>query len=223
MSQRTRAAGFSLLEVMVAIAILALSMGVIMEIEGHAIVKTNDAKAYTVATLLARGKILDVQQELEEDGYGDFMKVLDGDFEEEGFPDFRWAARVRKVEIPIPGSMPGEAGGRTAEGSGGMALGSLTPMLQSFSKVFEDAVREIEVQVLWSEGPYEQHVSVVTHIVSRELLRGGLSGAGLPAGMPGGVGMPGAPSGGKGSPSPSPTPSPRGGGGGGMPPAGTLK
>ncbi|MBN2359586.1 MAG: prepilin-type N-terminal cleavage/methylation domain-containing protein [Deltaproteobacteria bacterium] len=178
-TERHRGRGFTLLEVMVAVAIMALAVGVIAEIEGHAIEKTNDTKCYTVATLLLRGKILDVQQTLAEEGFGDFVKLLEGDFSEEGFPDFRWAARVRKLEVPIPTSAGGEQANQAVEGSGGLSLATLAPMLQNVGSVLENAVRELEVRVLWMDGKYERHVSVVTHVVSREALAAGMLNAGL--------------------------------------------
>jgi len=179
--------GFTLLEVMVAVAVMALAMGVMVEVEGHAIEKTNDAKYYTVATLLLRGKILDVQQTLREEGYGDFVNVLEGDFSEEGYPEFRWAARVRKLEVPIPSSAGGEKANQATEGSGGLSLATLAPMLQNVGSVLENSVRELEVRVLWMDGKYQRHVAVVTHVVSREALAAGMLNAGLPAGSASGL------------------------------------
>ena len=194
--------GFTLLEVMVAVAIVALSMGVIIEIESQAIAKTSDAKAFTIATLLARGKMLDVQQTLSEEGYGDFMKVLDGDFSEEGFADFRWIARVRKVEVPTPpiGSgmnTSGAAAGATSTGGAGpsMGLGMLAPMMQNVGKILENSVREIELRVLWKDGKYDRNIRIVTHVIDKQGLANGMQNSGIPgmSGMPGmsGGGLPG--------------------------------
>ena len=181
---RMRQRGFTLLEVMIAVAIVALSMGIIIEIESKAITKTNDAKMYTIATLLARGKILDVQQTLKEEGFGDFMKILDGDFEEEGFPDFTWVARVRKVEVPTPPTTGGDTQG--VEGGGGMSMAALAPMVQNLGSVLENAVREIELRVLWKDGAYDRDITIVTHVVSRDSLAAGLMNSGM-----GGGGIPG--------------------------------
>lgn len=193
-TRRQTSGGFTLLEVMVAIAIMALAMGVITEIEGHAIEKTNDAKAYVVSTLLLRGKILDVQQQLAEEGFGDFAKVLEGDFSEEGFPDFRWAARVRKLEVPIPTDVGGAKANQATDGSGGMSLATLAPMLQNVGSVLENSVRELEVRVLWMDGKYQRHVALVTHVISREALAAGMLNAGLSTGS-----IPGLPTGATGS------------------------
>jgi prepilin-type N-terminal cleavage/methylation domain-containing protein len=187
--------GFTLLEVMIAVAIVALAMGVVIEIETHAIDKTMDTRSYTIATLLARGKILDVQQTLAEEGFGDFAKVFDGTFEEEGFPEFTWIARARKVEVPTPASL-GSGGGEAVEGSGGLSLATLAPLVQNLGSVLENAVREIEVRVLWKDGEYDRHVSVVTHVVSKDMLAAGLLNSGLPGagggGLPAGLVPPGS-------------------------------
>ncbi|MCB9652585.1 MAG: prepilin-type N-terminal cleavage/methylation domain-containing protein [Deltaproteobacteria bacterium] len=98
---RPRAIGFTLLEVMVAMAILALSLTAIAGINAAGFANSNYAKYVTVATLLARSKMIDVEEELRKDGFPDSDKVFDGDFEKEGYPGFRFVATSRKVEMDI--------------------------------------------------------------------------------------------------------------------------
>lgn len=95
------ARGFSLLEVMVAIAVLALSITAMAAINANSFEASNYARGVTVATLLARSKMLDIEQELQKDGFGSDEKTFDGDFSEEGFPGVTWRAVARPVEIDI--------------------------------------------------------------------------------------------------------------------------
>src|SRR5207245_3310359 len=52
------------------------------------------AKQLSAATLLARGKMLDVEQKMLADGPPTDDTQLDGDFTDEGFPSFKWRAEI---------------------------------------------------------------------------------------------------------------------------------
>jgi general secretion pathway protein I len=93
--------GFTLLEVMVALSILALALVAIAGINANSFEESNYAKHLTVATLLARSKMIDVEEELRKDGFGDDEKSFDGDFSEEGYSSIRWKAVARPVEIDV--------------------------------------------------------------------------------------------------------------------------
>ena len=60
--------GFTLLEVVVALAILGVSLMAIFDINAQAVAKHVYAKKLTVATLLARSKMIDLEQELYDQG-----------------------------------------------------------------------------------------------------------------------------------------------------------
>lgn len=93
--------GFTLLEVMVALSILALALVAIAGINANSFESSNYAKHITVATLLARSKMIDIEEELRKDGFGSDAKTWDGDFSEEGYPGMRWKAVARPVEIDV--------------------------------------------------------------------------------------------------------------------------
>ena len=96
------ARGFTLLEVMVAMAILAISLVALSEINAGAIAMHSYAKKLNVATMLARQKMLDVETELDEKGLpseGENISDNEGTFEDQGFPQYKW-----KVEVIAPKS-----------------------------------------------------------------------------------------------------------------------
>jgi general secretion pathway protein I len=89
----------------------------------------NHAKLMTAATFLAREKMVDIEDQLYEKGFGEFDKESSGTFDDKGFARFTWKAIVDKVELPsteqlqtvLTGaqqSVQQAAGGATA-GSGG--------------------------------------------------------------------------------------------------------
>lgn len=103
--------GFTLLEVMVAVAMLALSLTAMAAINANSFEASNYARGVTVATLLARSKMLDIERELQKDGFGSNDKTFDGDFSEEGFPGVTWRAVARPVDIDITPLVEGFLGG----------------------------------------------------------------------------------------------------------------
>ena len=98
---RWRRRAFTLLEVMVALAILGLALTAIAGIDAVSFESSNYAKHITVATLLARSKMIDVEEEIRKDGFSDSDKEYDGDFEKEGYPGITFVASVRKVELDV--------------------------------------------------------------------------------------------------------------------------
>src|SRR5262249_15072909 len=72
---------------------------------------SNYARWVTVATLLARSKMIDVEELLRKDGLGDSDKEYNGDFSEEGYPSLSWTATCRKVEVDVGQLIGGLFGG----------------------------------------------------------------------------------------------------------------
>ena len=87
--------GFTLLEVMVALAIIALAVVTYVHSQNTSIALLNESKNVTVATLLAQGRMVvlessDVPSSLEREGI----------FDEPEYAAFRWKERV--VSTPLP-------------------------------------------------------------------------------------------------------------------------
>lgn len=93
--------GFTLLEVMVSLSILALAFVAIAGIQANSFESSNYARRITVATMLARSKMLDLELMLQDDGFSTSDKEESGDFSEEGYSDLRWTATIRKIEVDV--------------------------------------------------------------------------------------------------------------------------
>lgn len=114
---RVPARGFTLLEVMVSLSILALSLTAIAGINANSFNASNYAKYVTVATLLARSKMLDIEEQLRKDGFGDDDKEYSGDFDEEGYSGIEWVATCRRVEVDVNQLLGGLFGGEVSSES----------------------------------------------------------------------------------------------------------
>jgi general secretion pathway protein I len=93
--------GFTLLEVMVAMAILAMSLVAVLEVVGGALRAHERTRALELATTLARGKLAEVEARFETDGFRDFDESYDGSFEEEGHPEVKWILTTVKPGVEL--------------------------------------------------------------------------------------------------------------------------
>ena len=113
--------GFTLLEVMISLAILAIGLVAISDLNGGAVAMHAYARRATEATLLLKGKMLDLEDQLSKDGFHDFNDEKHGSFDDEGAPDFSWKAEIIKPDIQLdPAQLLGMlgVGGSGSKGSG---------------------------------------------------------------------------------------------------------
>lgn len=96
-----RAAGFTLLEVMIALSILAVALVAISNLNGGAVAMHAYSRRATEATLLLRGKMLDVEDDLQKNGFSDFNDEKHGDFSSEGAAGYAWSAEILKPDVQL--------------------------------------------------------------------------------------------------------------------------
>jgi general secretion pathway protein I len=95
--------GFTLLEVMVALALLAAAFMALADLGGNALRNYGYARDLTTATLLARGKMAELEDKFEDEGFKDFDQEAEGDFADQGRPEYRWQAKVSKPTADLKG------------------------------------------------------------------------------------------------------------------------
>jgi general secretion pathway protein I len=152
-SSRRGTRGFTLLEMMVALSILATSYVALMQAEAGAIRMSTYGKQLTIATFLAQAKLEEVEEKLTREGFPDMDDTDDGNFEEQGFPSFRWKLEVNKVELPIGEVLnqllsnmggEGEEGEKGEKGEGGSGLaGMLGGLGQELDGATADKLSEL--------------------------------------------------------------------------------
>ncbi len=93
--------GFTLLEMMVALGILAVAYVSLMEAASGSMRLSTYGKQITIATFLAQSKMEEEEERLTREGFPDMDDTQEGNFEELGYPSFKWVLQVNKVELPI--------------------------------------------------------------------------------------------------------------------------
>jgi general secretion pathway protein I len=143
--------GFTLLEVVVALAILGLALLAIFDMNAGAVASHAYAKRLTVATMLARSKMTDIEQELYDKGFDIDDREISGDFRGEGWEAYTWKAQIlapRTTEVSpdklieslfnLPPGANGVAGlaallGSGRDGGTGGATGGISQQLSQYS------------------------------------------------------------------------------------------
>jgi general secretion pathway protein I len=124
MSRPSRS-GFTLLEVMISLAILAVSLVAISGLTGGAVAMEAYSRRATEATLLLRAKMNDLEDQLHKDGFSDFDDEKRGTFDEEGAPAYAWRAEILKPDVQLDASQllgllgvgPSNTGGTSPSGN----------------------------------------------------------------------------------------------------------
>jgi general secretion pathway protein I len=187
--------GFTLLEVMVAVAILALALTAIFASQAGSIKVAHRARKTTMAALLARCKMGEIEEQIFEEGFPALeLSGEDGCCEDAEVDGFTCDWVVESVVLPEPGlgedeedPMAAAAGAAGAEGepptaesveamlggdaAGGMGGDMLTEMALSYAypilkPALEQQVRRAKVTVFWHEGDREHSFDVVQYLVA---------------------------------------------------------
>lgn len=203
--EATRQGGFTLLEVMVALAILASSLVVLLQIATNDVRATNHGKLMTAATFLARGKMVAIETFILEEGFVDTDQTDDGTFDEQGFPQFRWETLIERVELPPNLTAATEAAAGDIASSNdpmqaitGLVGGMMSTFIEPIRAGLQESVRRVTLKVTWDEvGREPQVLEIVTFMTDAAKLdqalpaMGATGGAAPPAPPPPTIG-PGA-------------------------------
>ncbi len=174
-------AGFTLLEVVIALAILSVSLFVLIDSQATAVFMTVDAEKTLTGTYLAQEKMAEAMLRVEEEGFRESSIDEEGDFEELGategagggagdgpdfgssFDGYQWAYTIREVDIQI-GDIGAAAGELQSSGYGGMGeessaeeapeqrdLTDVGIQPDMISELLRPYIREVRVLVWWGE------------------------------------------------------------------------
>ncbi len=181
MTVRRPGRGFTLLEVMVALGILAGSLLAISDVVAGALRNHVRARNLEVASLLARGKLAELEDHYEQKGFRTSDEKEEGTFEDEGHPEVRW-----QVEVVVP---PGDVSPDTVlrlftQSEGGLKdlfpspdkapqlgpfqaqiLATMQSVLARLSEQVKKGLREVRLTVSWPEGKGSESFQVKTHML----------------------------------------------------------
>ena len=153
---------FSLLEVLIALSILAITITAILGTQSGHLRLSQRGEYMSTAVMLAREKLADTELNyrygnLPNDDVEEIKKIEEQPFGEE-YPGFGYELTIKKVEIPIP---KGIFGGDDTE-NGNQQLANSSGYI---SQILSQAIREVRLKILWESAAGEDQIEIVTHLV----------------------------------------------------------
>ncbi|WP_168210421.1 prepilin-type N-terminal cleavage/methylation domain-containing protein [Persicimonas caeni] len=173
--------GFTLLEVLIALAILASALTVLIGTTATSNQQAIYANKLTRVSQLARSKMTDIEYEMMDEGFPDTVQRLDGDFGEEGYDHISWEAEVFPVEIPpeVKEELIAQVnaqlfGGQDTQGAlkGNAAFSAMLPMLVAqvpeMINQIGKKIRRVKLVVTYDFHGSEETMTVTQYIVDRD-------------------------------------------------------
>ena len=107
--------GFTLLETMISLALLAIVLGAVVEVQGTTMAHSSRVYNVTTATQLLEGAVLDIEEEYRIDGFPSGQpELLEEDCElPDGFDRFRCEYDI--LGLDLEGDLAQQMGGEMAE------------------------------------------------------------------------------------------------------------
>ena len=191
MTRRTNSTrGFTLLEVVIALGILAMSLTVLLESQASSVNSAGRSRDLTIASLLARSKMVDLEAMLIEDGFvvGDLEE--EGDFGDEGYEYVKYTSRVSEVELDLsglasmcsgfaPDGVEPEAAAADCESMLGGVEG-FGGMLSTFTDEIGRSIRLVELKLTWPVGKYEESFEVRAFVTKQDFSLQNAGAGGMP-------------------------------------------
>lgn len=193
MSGLRRQAGFTLLEVVVALGLLAAALAATADLAGAALRNHEEARDLAAAVLLARGRMAELEERYQDSGFTDHDEEEAGNFADDGRPDVHWRLEVLRPSPNLSadqllGMLAGAGGagdpkelvarllgtqgaagtsGPVPDASAAMAMATdlLQAQLTAFGETLKQSVREVRLTVSWAAGKTTRSFTVTTHLV----------------------------------------------------------
>ena len=158
--------GFTLLEVMIAMAIMMVAFASIMMVQSSSIQSSIKAKNLNIVSMLAHNKMVESELEWEGKKFAEIDKEKEGEFKEP-FQDFRWKREIKEVKFPTldlagaAGDSGGDAGDTNPAEAG--AADGMSRVGKIITAYLSKGVREVAITIFWKKGKGEQAFTVSTY------------------------------------------------------------
>jgi type II secretion system protein I len=169
-SRKTQA-GFTLLEVLIAVAILAVSLSSLMGSQFQSMAATRYARDITAAALLAEHQIVELEFLHRQEGWVSSDVEYEGSFDDHGYPDMNWICTVHFIELPEYNQLieakegADEAAGEDGDNvmdAGDQAFGALGMVWPIVKAAIENSIRKVDCTVSWTSGNIDEEYKIQT-------------------------------------------------------------
>jgi prepilin-type N-terminal cleavage/methylation domain-containing protein len=155
--------GFTLIEVMIAIGILAIGVGAILVAENNSLDVTLRAKRMTTVAMLAKNSLIEAEREMEGKPFSEIKTESSGTYDAP-YADYRWERKIKEITFPNMLDPTSGSGDPTAaaKDSGGVQVvdQGVEKVIKIATQYLSKSSREISITVLWTEKKESQKFSV---------------------------------------------------------------
>lgn len=180
---KLREAGFTFIEVLVAMAIFTMAVLAAINITSGSVQATRDSKEISEATWLLQQKMVELETKLETDGIDKACEKKDEGKFEPPHEKYTWRTSCDEVDFQLSetaAKLSKAAGEGEEEEKSTQENMILKLILKTASDYITQSLREIHVEVDWTSGKHKRSVDATTHFVryDQKVTLGGIAGGG---------------------------------------------
>lgn len=160
---RSDESGFTLLETMIAMAIMVVAFASIIMVESSSLDASYRAKQLNIVSMLAKNIMIDTELLIENKSFGEVKTEETGAFGDP-YQEFSWKREVKEVEFPNLNPGGGGEGDKSKDDSNDKDAGNTLSKL--ITQFLSKSIREVVVTVSYKKGPGEQKYQVAMYWVN---------------------------------------------------------
>ena len=176
--------GFSILEVFVAMAILAISMVALLSSQTQAIRLHDSSRNLSIATGLARQKMAELVLMLKGKSFGEIPEEKKGDFGDKEFTGYTWVMTFKEDDeyAKLGGMLDcAKSMDKVNDDYSSMICGQIQSMGldgKAIAETLTKGVRRLTLTVTWDTGFDDGELTVWTHYFDETMQLPGVTGGG---------------------------------------------
>lgn len=162
--------GFTLLEVMIAMAIMLVAFSSILAIQSSSMSSALKSRQIHEVSMLARWAIAQTEVEISGKKFDELPEELSGTFASP-YQDYTWTRKIVEVKLPnlqglskaVSAANAGESGGNREDDEQNSAI--MEQMTKVITNFLSKAIRQVTMTVHWKRGAFDQSYDVAMYWV----------------------------------------------------------
>jgi len=141
--------GFTLLEVLIAMAILTVSLASIISVESGSINATDRAHQMNIVAMLAKNTMVNTEAKIEGKQFQEIPKEETGQFDAP-YDRYSWKVMVKELKFPSLADL-GNFNSNGQDNHSGMGTNQITDTISRLmTSYMSNAIREVTVSIFWN-------------------------------------------------------------------------
>jgi general secretion pathway protein I len=158
---KPRRSGFTLLEVMVSMAIMLFAYTAMYGTQNNSIRGAERARDITMVSYLAKNAMIETEMLLEGKKFGELDKEKTGVFPAPN-EKYSWKREIVEIEFPDISKIMSQSEEENNSGSSDTPSPSaqMGQMAKLVSNFLSKSIREVKITILWKQGKFDQQFTV---------------------------------------------------------------